>query len=382
MIREVRNPSSAVESAIPRWNGLRGRSPAGRAGASLVALLALLQGVALAQTGSVHGVIQFSNGESMEGELSLVGGKDLQLHNGADLRSLPLRQLRQIRIEPETESLEQKWLFPEAGKTRKEKYGLPYPVRYLCAHVVMDGSPVLTGHLYTAAIFVDCTGRVQKVILPAKQRGTEGQTLADVVYPTRIDFAGPGGNESPGVPVIIDGPGTPTDVKLAVLIPGSLARFEARRGPAHALHLPPGLGAHLFPGVMAGESIRVGWPGPAEPAATAQVKESLNDARDFFDRRDLIAVYVDTDAGDIYSLMMLTREGKTTLDASRSQPWRCAIWRWKRSDDGRMLIAGSGYLFRGISEPRRPPPKVTIESDWWVQSFDKPTTLRWTQGEK
>jgi hypothetical protein len=64
----------------------------------------------------------------------------------------------------------------------------------------------------------------------------------------------------------------------------------------------------------------------------------------------------------VYSAMMLVRRGPTTLDAEKSQPWRCEVWHWKYDEDEKkLLLAGRGYFFRGIIGRGEQPPAVKLK---------------------
>jgi hypothetical protein len=92
------------------------------------------------------------------------------------------------------------------------------------------------------------------------------------------------------------------------------------------------------------------------------VSNALPLVTDFFDRRTLLAVYQDPAEDDVYSLALLTREGTTTLPGARAQPWQLVVWRWKREGDPpRLMLAGRGFLFRGISGRADPPPAISLD---------------------
>jgi hypothetical protein len=87
--------------------------------------------------------------------------------------------------------------------------------------------------------------------------------------------------------------------------------------------------------------------------------------RDFFDGRKLLGVWRDEATGELYTLAMLTRQGQTSLDAERSQPWRLEVFRWKEGEDQRLLLAGRGFFFRGILAKGVPPPPVRLSKELW-----------------
>jgi hypothetical protein len=134
------------------------------------------------------GQIQFSNGETVEGTLSLTPGAELSIEAGGQLRRVSFDRVQAISLTPEHEEMVQKWRFVEAGKTQKQREGDPYPVRQLRATIVLASGEKITGHLYTTVLYVEGQERTQKVVLWAKQRGKEGQALESLIYPTQIVF--------------------------------------------------------------------------------------------------------------------------------------------------------------------------------------------------
>lgn len=315
--------------------------------------LILVTSTALAQR---PGVVQFSNGDTLAGQISLTPGAELKVIAGTTLRTLALDKVQEIRFAPEEETLEQKWRFPVAGQTRKEKWGVPYPVRHLSAMLVMGDGQTVTGHLYTTVLYVEGPEQNQKVILESKQRGKEGETLQSLVYPASVKFADAATVTAPMIRFQTGLPGT-----LVALTRGALVRIEATGD-----RLPSPFGAELFIAVKDATGIAVGWPAEEDAKLTELVRAALPDVRDFFDVIGLHGVWRDPVTGDVYSLMLLERLGATTLNAERSQPWRCEVWRWKFADEEKkLLVAGRNYFFRGIVALGEHAPAVAPSQKLW-----------------
>ena len=132
------------------------------------------------------GRVELSNGGVLEGLISSTPGAPLRLQVGNDLKDVPLEAVQELRFVPEQETMEQKWRFVEAGRNEKKKWGAPYPVRELQTQIILSGGCVFTGHLYTTVLYVAQSNATTKVVIKAKDKGTEGQTFQDVVYPVRI----------------------------------------------------------------------------------------------------------------------------------------------------------------------------------------------------
>ena len=302
------------------------------------------------------GIVQFSNGETVTGKISLTPGSELKLADGTKLSSLTLERVQEIRFAPEEETLEQKWRFPVAGQTRKEKWGAPYPVRHLHATFILGDGTMLVGHLYTTVLYVESTEKNQKVILDAKQRGQEGETFAALVYPASVKFTDAAVATKQTVRLQLGVPG-----EIVALTRGALVRLEAQGD-----RLPSPLGAEFFVGVKNATGITVGWPAERDEKLTGLVRAALPDVRDFFDVLGLHGVWRDPKTGDVYSLMLLERRGATTLNAERSQPWRCEVWRWKFQDEEqKLMVAGRNYFFRDIVARGAPAPALTTSPKLW-----------------
>ena len=339
----------------------------GRCRSGVLRLVAVVAAVLFYSAVPVHArsnrfaVVQFSNGEQLEGTLSLTTGSELKIHDGKQLRTLTLDVLQEMVFEPEQETMEQKWRFPEAGRTRKETWGQPYPVREILAAISLADGTVIRGHVYTTVFYLEGKEQTTKVVLRAKDRGGEGQTFADIVYPVRISFSDPASWLSRVIDIKVGEAGAG---ELVVLTPGALLRVPATRGTeASTFRLKGLLTTNCFLAVKFPSHIAVGWPATADTGLAARIQQGLGDAEDFFDVQNLLGVY--RCGGDVYTLLQLSRKRSTTLDAAASQPWRLEIWRWKDRDD-HLMVAGRGYFFRGILAPGVAPPDVSTSEAIWA----------------
>jgi hypothetical protein len=314
------------------------------------------------------GRIEYSDGRQLSGSLSLTPGSELKLHVGNQIKVLALERVQELRMTPEKESLEQSYRFPEAGKAIKETQGQPYPVRYLSTTVVLADGETIKGHLYTTVLYVEAGDNNQKVILLAKQRGNEGDTLSSLVYPARIVFGDAASPTATTVRLKLNLPGLSAGSEVAALSRGPLTRLEAKPSlPAGEYQMPSALGQDFFLAVKSGRRIVVGWPKTTDPQPAALVRSALPNSEDFFDDRRLLGVFRDEVDGLLYSLLLAARKGPTTLDETRSQPWRLEIYRWKPDEDGhRVMLAGQGYLFRGIGAKNEAVPAVELSDKLWT----------------
>jgi hypothetical protein len=314
------------------------------------------------------GTIQLSNGESLQGLISLTPGEDLRLHiDGNQIRALDFERVREIRLAPALEKMVQKWRFLEAGQTRKELSGKPYLIRDLQATVVLAGGEKLAGHLYTTVFYVEEGEKARKVILPAKQRGKEGENANALIFPTFIRFTDAAAGAEETIRLRLGLPGLSDSTEMAALTWGALYTLDGRKtGTPGEFIMPSPLGREMFLAVKTANQILAGWPAASDPRFLEIVRTNLVNAEDFFDDRKLLGVCYDEPNLDIYSLLLLGRSGQTTMDGDKTQPWRLVILRWKYDPETeRVLLAGRGCLFRGILPKGAALPAVSLSSGLW-----------------
>ncbi|MCX7591822.1 MAG: hypothetical protein N2255_09365 [Kiritimatiellae bacterium] len=334
---------------------------------TLMAMLSILYGETSQGRGR-HGEIQFSNGQITEGWISVPDDTKFKLHIGDSLRTFGLEDVIEIRFTVEKESMERAWRFVEAGRTEKEFTGPPYPVREIGAIVTLQSGEKMAGHLYTTSLFVESEGVTSKIILRSKLRGEPGQAFEDLKFPVRIALTGQQvGHQIPGE-IVCHLRGVMGDDKpeIALLTKRDLVRLVGRAsadGTAFSLH--PASEEGVFLAVRRGSEIVVGWPSESDLALVTQFGNTLREAKDFFDKRELLGVLYDEEGANVYTLVLLQRSAPTTLSAHRSRPWRVGVWRWKKTESERFLLAAQGYFFRGINAPDEALPSVRCNPKLW-----------------
>jgi len=237
------------------------------------------------------------------------------------------------------------------------------------------------GHLYTTVLYVRKDEEVKKVVVSAKQRGKEGENLQSLVYPTRVCFSGITEKKESVTKMIVRhgcaGPGT----RIVALTWGALNRLEAKPGEKpDAYMFPSPLGEKVFLAVRSGDEIVVGWQQEENEQIKSLIAAALVQVRDFFDERALLGVFYDKAFEDIYSLLLLSRYGPTTLAAPRDRPWRVAVWRWKYDPEiNSVMLAGRGFFFRELKTVGGPVPHVILSEQLWNVRKDSGV---WIVGEK
>jgi hypothetical protein len=304
-----------------------------------MALILLLVSGAAARAEGRAGAVEWSDGHKLAGTISLTPGKDLRLLANDTQISLSLAEVKEIRFKAEKEEMREGYYFPNAGQATQAKTGEVYPVRYLQTEITLADGKVVEGHLVTTTFYVESDAATEKVVLMAKQTGADGQKLADLIYPTAIHFdaAAPSsgfsridltlaGLAAPHPPVIVARP--------------DLTLLPVRQEEAKLVWtVASGNPGELLFSVEAGDGVHVAWPQvEADPAIRQAVETGLATMHDFFDTRALLGCFADADAGDVYSLVMLKRVGKSVDGGGNAIgadkiPWSLVILRWKYDPD-------------------------------------------------
>ena len=330
----------------------------------VLVLLACSRPLALA--GERPGKIEFSDHTILAGAISLTPGSELKIQAGQVVRVLDLERVLTLRFAPEREELERSWRFKEAGQTAKEFSGDPYPVRYLQTTVTLGNGEKISGHLYTTVLYVAEGDRVQKVILAAKQRGKPGENFQSLIYPQQISFDDSPAKAVAQVTLKLNLPDPGAKPEVVGITRGALVRLEASPGgEALRFTMPSPLGQKFFLAIKSQNRIRVGWPKSADARLVVLVRSALANSEDFFDDRRVLGAFLNQTNSEIYSLILAVRKGETTLNETRSQPWRLEVYRWKQADDGRVLLAGHNHFFRGIGTKDEALPEVELSDDLW-----------------
>jgi hypothetical protein len=330
----------------------------------ILSIVWLLVSFAAASAQERPGKVEYSNSNILSGIISLTPGSQLKIQAGKEVRVLTFDRVAEMRFAPERQEMERAWRFKEAGQTAKEFFGDPYPVLYLATTVTLGDGEKISGHLYTTVLYVADGDNVQKVILLAKQRGKEGETFSSVLYPKIISFGDSAAQTEATIRLKLSG--LPAKSEVVGISRGALVRLEAKaRGANGDFEMPSPLGEKFFLAAKSGTKITVGWPTAPDEKLVSLVRSALTNSEDFFDDRRVLGAFLDATNSEIYSLILAARKGKTTLDETRSQPWRLEIYRWKQDDDGRVMLAGHDHFFRGIGAKDEALPTVELSEKLW-----------------
>lgn len=334
--------------------------------------LALLLGCALCLQGADArpGDIQLSDGTTWSGDIALIPGGTLQVHDGKDVKTVDVVRVRALHMQASKEHLERNFRMPEAGKAFREEVGDPYPVREFTTRIELIDGSTISGHLTTTAMTIDVAEpgskaddppTRHKVILPAKLQGKPGDGFAALVFPARIRFSDQPLASASATKIEIAGS---ENVELSVLTRDGLAVLDSVKTAPGAFTIEPALGAGMFLAIRMKDGIQVGWPPGGDAALTQQLVAALKDANDFFDERLVIGVWRPEGGTDAFTVLRLARRGEVV--DSPTKPWGVEIWRWHIEDNGgRVMLAGRGKLFRGMAASPTEVPEVTLSTSLW-----------------
>lgn len=317
--------------------------------------------------------VTFSDGSAIQGEVRMVPGAELRFHDGSNFRTLEVQQIREIRLQPTSERLVRAFAMPEPGKAIRVESGDPYPLRELAVIIGLTNGESLRGHLYATAVLVALEDEDKKVFLPAKQQGNPGTTLASLVYPQRVVFAHDAAYEKEGTrdPARIQIHTERTIMAVGLVTRDTLAPLDTvREGSlwrSEAL-----LGSPPYVAIQSSNDVIVGWEGD-DAALHQHLAKGLEDIRDYYDEKQLIAVRAIPGTSQVDSLMCLVRRGPGT-DGPR-KPWHVEVWRWviDDGDPSHLLFCARGTLLRGLYGTDAELPQVHVETKLWPQHLVEST---------
>ncbi len=306
------------------------------------------------------GSVEWSDGRKVSGAISLTPGKDLGIFLPAGKVAIQLASVKEISFKPEKEEMREGFYFPNAGQATQAKTGEVYPVRYLQTRITLADGKVLEGHLFTTTFYIESENATEKLVLMAKQTGANGQKLTDVVYPTAIRF------DSAGVPAgsskidLSRENFVPIQPPVVISLPDLALVSIVAQGNKKVWSAPVQDPKRLLFSVETAEGIQVAWPEKEpDPATQTAVKEALTAMSDFYDNRTLLGSFANAEAGDVYTLVMMKRLGKTYDFSAEVIPWSLVILRWKYDAEAKKAtLLNRTSLAMGRQKGNSAPPPV------------------------
>lgn len=327
-------------------------------------------------TAARPGRVEFSDGRVLEGRISGTPGRQLKVFTSKSAsRSFPLGSLQELRFAPLTAKMESAWRFSAMGSDEKEHAGAPIPHRELLTTATLANGESVVGQLDMTVLYVEKpAGAAEKLVLTHTQKGTAGQALRALVYPTRVVFtdAAPIAQESSLV-----------DLSALAITPGTTLS-AVRRESLKAVEVQPGakprtfrvasaFGEGLFLALHDGNRVQVGWPdgNAGDEELRARAEKATTEAKNFFTVRHLVAAWVDEPSGHLCALVTLGREKP---EKWAGFPWRLSVWRWgydKRTGNVQQPPE-EGLLLRIVDAEKEAPPEVVLSAELWHLQETRP----------
>lgn len=143
------------------------------------------------------GKITLSSGEELAGQISSTAGKPLRVWVEAqhEYVDMPLSEVKEVRATVIWERDEAEWHFIASGSDVKEYTGKTYPARETTYTFVTSDGREIAGSV-VAPIYVRTPDGERMLVLHKRDKGAIGQTLADLIFITRISFE-PSGRKTP-----------------------------------------------------------------------------------------------------------------------------------------------------------------------------------------
>jgi hypothetical protein len=327
----------------------------------LLSQIVLVAGMAMTWCGTASadgraGTVEWSDGRKLAVDVSLTPGKEIHIFTNNAPVTVSLNEVKEIRFKPEKEEMWEGFYFPHAGQATQVKTGEVYPIRYLQTQITLANGQVVAGHLMTTTFYM------------AKQTGANGQKLADLVYPTLIRFDA--GEASAGS-VQIDltsASFTPTSPPIILIRPDLTSPPAQKMTVKPIWTVPWDDPAQLLFAVEAADGMHVAWPDSVpDPAMKQAVETGLKVMRDFYDTRTMLGCFTDPEAGDIYTLVMMKRLGKSVDPSGKPSnpdiiPWSLVVLRWKYDpDQKKATLLNRALLKIGRTQGNSPPLTVFVE---------------------
>lgn len=302
-------------------------------------ILALLWLPGLAPAGErVPAEVTFSDGSALAGTVEVIGSRPLTISptDAKRQQTFHLKDLRWIRHETETATLERPWTFAESG--RHDKIYLdapPYPLLNFRTTLGLVNGEEVAGHLISLAFRVRHEEGRDKFFLKRQIRGQGGQQLGEIVYPTLIRFPEHLPAEAKTLGGTITGAGRLIEVRAHDIERRQVVVARVQGDRFEFGKLLPGrydLAALTSDYVLCGFSQATPSAKPAERPlpdnARAGIEEAFPKADDFFNDRWVLALRGHQD----YAKTLVYKRRAKYYASEKHTPggylWHLEVWSW------------------------------------------------------
>jgi hypothetical protein len=132
-----------------------------------------------------------SNGEKIKGRFSTTLARPFRVFDAEkkEYRDVPFALIKSIQAKVIWERDEKEWHFRESGSDIKEYSGKTYPARETQYIFTLTNGQTLSGAV-AGPLYLQTDGDDKIFILHKRDKGEVGQTLKQLVYIVRVEFAG------------------------------------------------------------------------------------------------------------------------------------------------------------------------------------------------
>jgi hypothetical protein len=150
----------------------------------------VLTGGPAADDSARAGSLKLSNGQSVSGQLSTTLDQPIRVwvESEKQYHDIPFSLIKSMDAQVVWERDEQDWKFKESGSDIKEYSGKTYPARETSYTVTLNDGQTVTGSV-SAPIYLRTPDGKKVYVLHQRDKGEAGQTLKDLVYVQRVEFA-------------------------------------------------------------------------------------------------------------------------------------------------------------------------------------------------
>lgn len=141
--------------------------------------------------GRRHATMMLSDGEKIKGRFSTTLDRPLRVFDteAKEYRDVPFKLIKSIEAKVIWERDEKEWHFRESGSDIKEYSGKTYPARETEYTFTLTSGQTLSGAV-AGPLYLQTDGDDKTFILHKRDKGEVGQTLKQLVYIVRVEFAG------------------------------------------------------------------------------------------------------------------------------------------------------------------------------------------------
>jgi len=294
--------------------------------------------------------IELSSGQVFSGKVRLTRKAVFKLTDAKAHRKYRIdpSEVASLEMRVVSEAMERPYTFKNPGDPTKTYSEGRYPVRNLACTLTRKDGRTISGDLISTIVYLRPKGAEDEVRfkLVRQQKGTVGQSLADLVYVRAIRWDGAEGAFIPAtLRGRIDAP-HPLEAIAAyrresnLVYPGRVDkdnRFEIGGLPAGTYDLFAQTRNEFLHPLESGEDL-------------AAVQEATGMASDFFEQRKVWALQGTRKASR--ALVLKVRTGKTSFERELqgAKLWRLEIWLW-HAVGKEWRIDRRVLLFRGRKQP-------------------------------